>query len=280
MSKEWEDINVNKSDSSKVRFESPLVQSIYDGIGFLKDEATEILKEIDSTEFKQNIDEFDLEEFGENTMGQISDIVDDLSKFKDDVIDSDEVPEFVKESSRNAKNALNRDSDYVRRAKRKLDKLDSDNVMIDKYKINVRVIELCDKAIDVNYQNDEAYYLKGIALINLEKYDDAIEELIKFLALNESNLNARLAIADANRLNGDCEDAISVYNSVLKIDEESYDALTGKAHAYFDLEKYSEADEIFKKANAIEPLEGESLRIWEECLEKLEENDTDEDVES
>ena len=272
MSEDWEDIKVNKSDSSKVRFESPLVQSIYDGIGFLKDEATEILKEFDSKEFKQSIDEFELEEFGETTMDQISDIVDDLSKFKDEVVNSNDVPEFIKESSKNAKVALNRDTDYVKRAKRKLNKLNSDNVMIDKYKINIRVIELCDKAIAVNYRNDEAYYLKGIALINLEKYDEAIEELIHSLALNESNLDARLAIADANRLNGDYEDAVSVYDSVLKIDEDSYGALKGKAHAYFDLEKYSEADEIFKKANAMESLEGESLRIWEECLEKLEKN--------
>lgn len=271
--KDWEDIKVNRSDSSKVRFESPFVQSIYDGIGFLKEEATEILKEIDSNEIRQTIDEFDLEEFSENTKDQISDIVDDMSRFKDEVIDSNDVPEFVKESSKNAKSALNRDEDYVRRAKRKLNKLDSDNVMIDKHKINVRVIELCDKAIDVNPKNDDAYYLKGIALINLEKYDEAIEELIGALALNEYNLNARLAIGDANRLNGDYEDAISVYDSVLKIDEDSYDALKGKAITYFDLEKYGEADEIFKKANAIESLEGESLRIWEECLEKLEEDD-------
>ena len=40
MSKDWEDINVNRRSKDKVVFESRFVQSIYDGIGYLKDETT------------------------------------------------------------------------------------------------------------------------------------------------------------------------------------------------------------------------------------------------
>ena len=114
MSKDWEDIKVNKRDSSKVVFESPLVQSIYEGIDHLKQETTEILKEMDTTEFKQNLDEFDIEEFGENTLDQFSDIAHDLSKFKDEVMEREEVPGFVRQYSKDAKIALNRDEGATR----------------------------------------------------------------------------------------------------------------------------------------------------------------------
>lgn len=80
--------------------------------------------------------------------------------------------------------ALNRDEIYVRRAEMKLNKINSDDELVNQYKANIRVVELADKAIYVNRKNWKAYYLKGLALINLEQYDDAVEELINSLALN------------------------------------------------------------------------------------------------
>ena len=71
---EGEDIKVNRRSSDKIYFESPLIQSISDGIDFLRDETKESLEELDSTEFKQKIDELNLEEFGEYAAGQISEI--------------------------------------------------------------------------------------------------------------------------------------------------------------------------------------------------------------
>lgn len=263
-SNDWDDIKVNRRKGDKIYFESNLFQQISDGIDYLRDESKEILKGLDSTEFKQNLDEFDLEEFGENTLNQISDIADDLSQFKSEVFDSEDIPDFVKESSINAKRALNRDSDYVRRAKRRLDRIESDE-LVDVYKTNLRVIVLCDKAIEVNGKNPEAYYLKGLALVNLEKYDEAIDEFINSLALDDSS-DARLAIANANRLNKEFNDAISVYNSVLDADE--FEALKGKAYTYYDWQKYGQANMHFKKANSIEELDDESKKIWDECLEK------------
>ena len=263
MSKDWEEIEVNRRSSDKVVFESPLVQSIYDGIGFLKDETTEILKEIDNREFKQNLDELDVEKLGETAINHFTDFADDLSRFKDGIMDSDEVPDFVKKSSKDFKFALNRDGDYVRRARAKLDKLDSDN-LVEVYKTSIRVIELCDKATAINKRNHEAYYLKGLALINLDKYDDAIEEFITSLALND-DIYTRLAIANANRLNKDFEDAINVFDSLM--DDDSFNALKGKAYTYYDWGKYSEASQAFKQASAIEPLDDVSKEVWDECIE-------------
>lgn len=265
MDDDWDDIKVNRRKGNKVRFESNLLQQISDGIDFLRDESKDILKGLDSTEFKQNIDSFDIEEFGENTLNQISDIADDLSQFKSEVFNSDDVPDFVKESSLNAKRALNKDVDYVRRAKRRLDKVESDE-LVDVYKTNLRAIELCDKAIEVNPSNNEAYYLKGLAFVNIEEYDEAIEEFINSLALKDSP-DIRLDIANANRLNGEFNDAINVYDSVADIRE--FESLKGKAVTYYDWQKYGQAQMFFKKASNIEPLDDESKKIWDECLNKF-----------
>lgn len=262
----WDDIKVNRRSTDKIYFESPVIQSISDSIDFLRDETKEILKELDSTEFKQQIDEFDLDEFGEDAVNQISEIKDELSQFRSEIIDSDDIPEFIKESSLDAKRALNRDADYVRRAKRKLYMLDSGR-LTDELRTNVRVIELCDKAIEVNFNNWQAYYVKAQALMNLEKYDDASEELIKSLALNEENLDAWFDVAKSYKLNGEYKKSIDVYDSILKRNEDSFKVFEGKALCYAELEDYPNADKFFKKANSIKSLDDESQKIWDEIKE-------------
>ena len=229
-----EDIKVNKRSTDKLHFESTLIQQIADGIDFLRDESKIILKELDLNV----VDDFDIEEFGKETINQIDDLVDDISKFKSEIINSDDVPDFIKDSSKDFKKALNRDEIYVRRAERKLNKINSLEESTDYSKVNARIIELCDKAIEVNYLNSHAYYIKALALINLEKFDDAIQELVKCLALDEDNLGAWCAIGDANRLNSKFDDAISVYDKALSIDENSAKAFKGKALVYFELKDY------------------------------------------
>ena len=100
---DWEDIDVNQRKTDRVYFESSLIQNISDSIDFLKDEATEILRELDSTEFKQKIDEMDLEEFSEGAINQIDDVFDEISQFKDQVINREDLPDDVKEFSKNTR---------------------------------------------------------------------------------------------------------------------------------------------------------------------------------
>ena len=260
MCDEWEDIKVNRRKKDRVVFESPLVQSIYDGVGYLRQETTEILKEMDSTEFKQRVDDFDLEEFGDAAINHITDFIDDLSSFKDEFMNSEDVPDVVKETSREFKAGLNRDKDYIRHAKRRLARLEIDE-NIDAYKTNTRVIELCDKAIAIDDENYEPYYLKGVALVNLERYDEAIEEFINSLVLND-DAEARLAIANANRLNRDFNDAINVYDSLIVVTP--FEALKGKAYTYYDWMKYGQAAKCFRQASEYKKLDEESQKIWDE----------------
>ena len=263
MDKDGEDVKVNRRKGDKVYFESTLLQQISDGIEFIRDESREILQELDLKGF----DEEDVGKIGEKTFNHISDVADEMSQWKSEFINDDDLPEYVKESSRNFKAALNRDEDYVRRAQRRLDRADSDE-FVDKIRVNARVIELCDKAIDVNSSNAEAYYLKGRALVNLNNYSEAIEEYINALAI-EDNVKIWIAIAEANTLNKDYEDAIDVYDTVLKRDENSFDAINGKAITYYSRGDYKNADIEFRKASKIGCLNTSSKEIWDECLENL-----------
>lgn len=264
MKKDEDDIKVNKRRTDKLYFESIVLQRISDTMDFLKAESKQVAEELD----EQGIDEFELKEFANDTIYQLDDILDDVSRLKSQIINQEEVPEFIKESSKNAKIALNRDETYIRRAKRRLDKVESGE-LVDSYKSNVRVIELCDKTIELDKSNFDAYYLKGLALINLKEYDQGIDMLINALRVNNEDVRPWLAIANANRLNGDYDDAIDVYDRVLTLEENSYEALKGKGYAYFDCEDYEKCDEFFKKANAIKFLDEESKATWDACLEKL-----------
>ena len=260
-----EEIKVNRRKTDKVYFESTFIQSISDKIDFLREESKEILKELDSTELKQQLDSIDLEEFSEDTINQIDEIFDDISRFKDDVINTQDIPEDFRKHYRITQMYLDRDDDYVRRAKRKLARLDS-NKSTNSYETYVRVIELCDKAIHVNKYNFDAHFLKAQTLVKLENYDEAIDEFIEALSI-KNDVEVWLAIAKVNRLNGDLDDAINVYDKVLSMDEDSFEAFKGKAYTYFDLKDYKKANLFFSKANYIKSLDEGSLKLWEICKE-------------
>lgn len=241
-----------RKDDNKVYFESSFIQSISNHIDMLVNDINNLIKQ-NEPEFK----EIDIIE----SIDHISDLKDDITDILLEFVKSEELINFLEESSREIKIGLNRDADYINRSKRKLDKLDNDEY-IDYKKTNLKIIELCDKAIRLNDLNPEPYYLKGLALINLKEYTDGIEFIIDSLALGYDNLNAYIHIADANRFNNDYEDAISVYDYVLEKDEKSYDALTGKAYTYLELDDVSNAKEFFKKGNDIKSLDDEALNLW------------------
>lgn len=260
----WDDIEVNERRKDKVLFESNIIQQIYDGIDFLRDESAEALRELD---LEGKIDDLELEEFGENTINQIDDLLDDISKFKDSVVDAQDIPDDVKKHYRNTQEYFNRDADYVRRAKRKMARLNSEKIA-DEYSANMRIVELCDKAINIRQDNFDAHLLKAQALVNLRMYSTAIDEYINSLALND-DVDIWLAIADTNRLNGEFEDALDVYDHVLNKYGRPAEVLKGKARVCFDIGDYVGCDEFFNQANNREYLDEESFKIWSECLEQL-----------
>lgn len=203
----------------------------------------------------------DTEYFIESILNQFLDDMEQLKNNAIEFIDEMDIDDVFDDFSRNSKKALNKDAVYINRARKKLENSGD----------NQRVLYLCNKALLVDEFNWEAYYLKGRALINLGRYDEAIEELINSLALNENNIGARAYIAKASGLNGDLDYALKVYDSILNIDDKYFEALQGKALIYFNQNNYSDAEKFFKKANEISPLSDYANYKWDFCLKKLKE---------
>lgn len=197
-------------------------------------------------------------DFMESTFNQF---LEDIDHLKDNAIEfmkDVDIDDIFDDFSINSKKALNQDAFYVARARRKLENSGD----------NQRIIYLCNKALLVDEKNWEAYYLKGRALINLGRYDEAIDVLLDSLALNEDNLEAREYIAKASRLNGDLDYSLKVYDTILNVDDKYYEAILGKALVYFQLKDYAEANKLFEEANKISPVEGYAKHKWDFCLEK------------
>ena len=250
-------IKVNRRKGDRAVFESSFLQSLSDQLDIFIEDASNVLNEFDTNDFKKQFEDIDVVDIKDQTLDQLSDL-------KDETMESLVIDDFLDKTTKNTRMALNRDKDYLNNAKRKFKSLNS-NYRIDYEKTNLRIVQLCDKAIDLNETNPEAYYLKGLALVNLKRYASAIDEFINTLALDENDLDARLAIANSNRLNGEFDDAINVYDSVLKMDNDSFEAYKGKAIVYYDMDDYSNANIINEKANNIESLEDEDLKLWESC---------------
>lgn len=261
MKKDWDDIKINRRKTDRVFFESTLLQQVSDGIDFLRTESREVLSELD----RRGVNDFDLEEFSQKTLREIDNIRDDIADLKSEIIDEDDIPEFVKDTTKNAKLALNRDQVYLRRAQRRFDSIEDEFDV----KTNLRVIALCDEAIDVKHSNYGAHYLKAKALINIREYERAIDELIEVLRIKDDFWDAWILIGEVNRKNKDFDDALSVYDKVLSENEDSFKAIVGKAMVYYDCGDFAKAAEFFKKAQSISELDDKASEIYAECLENL-----------
>ena len=127
----------------------------------------------------------DTEFFVESIFNQFIDDFDKIKINDIDMLDEMDIGDAIDDFSINSKKALNMDIDYINRARKKLNNSGD----------NQRIIYLCNKALLINDSNWEAYYLKGRALINLERYGESINELHNSLALNGDNIDARVYIA-------------------------------------------------------------------------------------
>ena len=92
-SNDWDDIGVNRRRGDKAIFESRLLQKISDRIDFVRDESREFLSDLDV----KGIENLEIDEISEKARIHISDFADDFSKIKSEVVDSDDIPGFIKD---------------------------------------------------------------------------------------------------------------------------------------------------------------------------------------
>ncbi len=133
-------------------------------------------------------------------------------------------------------------------------------------------------AIDENYV--DAYYYWGLALVNLNEYDQAINKYQRAIAINENYLPAYyswgLALINLNQY----DEAIDKFKQAIAIDQNFLDAYNYWGLALINQKKYDEAIDKFKQAIAIDQNFLDAYNYWglalinlnqyEEAIDKFE----------
>lgn len=114
-------------------------------------------------------------------------------------------------------------------------------------------IECYDKALKINPNNVKAWNNKAFALHNLNRLDEAIECYDKSLEIDPNFIsslrNKAFALRTLNRL----DEAIECYDKVLKIDPNDFGVWNNKAFSLHELNRSYEAIECYDKALKINP---------------------------
>ncbi|KAM3145772.1 hypothetical protein pb186bvf_002067 [Paramecium bursaria] len=88
--------------------------------------------------------------------------------------------------------------------------------------------------------------LKGMSLLYLEKYDEAIENINKALDQEPNNVQSLFVKAQILYSLGRHMDAINIYEKVLEQNPDNFDSFVAKAKSYSKLGYYNEAQLIFE----------------------------------
>ena len=110
-----------------------------------------------------------------------------------------------------------------------------------------------DKAIEINPKHADAWYNKGLALYALENYEEAIKAYDKAIEISPENADAWYNKGLALYALENYEGAIKAYDKAIEISPENADAWYNKGKASYDLYKYETAITAFYKAVEIKP---------------------------
>ena len=107
-------------------------------------------------------------------------------------------------------------------------------------------LELADKALDIDAENEQARHLRGFVLFEKEDYRRAIEDLRLFASHHPDSVSTHCWLADSLLLAGVFEEAISVADHLIEIDP---------AHSHAHCVRGSALIELGRPADAIAALD-------------------------
>jgi tetratricopeptide (TPR) repeat protein len=151
-------------------------------------------------------------------------------KYKSHIPDSDENPELYKNEK-----LLNR----------KADELFRDNYVND-------VLELCNKAIEINPENSSAYANRGRAYEKLGDYNKAFADCNKAKEIDPNNALIYAQLGAIYGGMGQSDNAIENFKKAVRLDPQNSRAHSGLAFTYDMLKQYDQAIIEINKAIAIE----------------------------
>lgn len=122
-----------------------------------------------------------------------------------------------------------------------------------------KAVELYDRAIGLNPQDQAALINKGASLNELKRYEEALTSLDKAIALNPATAqawsNKGTALNELKRY----EEALSHYEKAIGLDPGYAEAWLNKGVTYAELKRYEEALAHYNKALEINP---DDLEAW------------------
>ena len=117
----------------------------------------------------------------------------------------------------------------------------------------------CDKALELNPDDDLAYFFQGNALYYLSRYDDAIASYDKALEIKPDHYQALYKRGNALYNLGRYSEAIASYDKALEIKPDNRVAWNNRGVALGNLSRYSEAIASYDKALEIKP---DHYQLW------------------
>lgn len=128
------------------------------------------------------------------------------------------------------------------------------------------VIKTANEILKLDKFNYEIVLLKGKALMKQNKYEEAIEAFIEALVIDDTKIEPLMHIASINELQGNIDDAIDVYTSVIKKDNKNATASLALARNYFNKKEYGKTNNYYTTA---EPLDDEDYYKWGVSLKEI-----------
>ena len=104
-----------------------------------------------------------------------------------------------------------------------------------------QALELVDKALDINADNEQARGLRGLILFKMKDYRRASEDLRQSASHHPKSVSTHCRLADSLLLSGDWEEAIDVADHLLEIDPTHYHAHYVRGLALIELGRPADA---------------------------------------
>lgn len=100
-------------------------------------------------------------------------------------------------------------------------------------------------------KNDDAYYKRGIALLDVKYFKESKSDFLKVIKLNKNNIPAYFYLAASHLFLGEYAPAISTFNVSITNDSLDFDAHLGLAISYLKSNNLEQAKNHFQKAKNI-----------------------------
>lgn len=116
-----------------------------------------------------------------------------------------------------------------------------------------KAIKNYTRIIEENPTYADAHFHLGCALINKERYEEAVEELKTAISINDKYVDAYNKLGSVYKIRNMHEEAVRWFKKALEIQSDSREALANLGMLYGDMNLMEEAIENYRKAISVHP---------------------------